>query len=544
MFLKFKTGRLNYYDSYGVFLDILQNHAMEMLTLVAMDLPQNLEDSQSIRQQKQRFLRSVTPVNPRNIVAGQYRNYVFHGKTQFKDETFNSSTATFGAVLLWISTPRWRGVPVFLVSGKALGEKSTYIRAVFKDSMFNLGSMPEFSGINPRELLFTISQSGVRHVTGPSIAFSDALLKNLPQNPVIECPFKKMQTEGHMVCLYEGEDRAYSVVVSNVALGRRETFVGLQQLTSAWNMWDLAVSHFTHGTLPLRLYDNGDEDKLKFTRGPFGLTFADDISTIPESEAPSSADLGPRLADKKVVIKPTLKLLETISRDLSVAAHASLNDAHFFHLAFPGGRTSKALFHSLTSERSFPWDRVHVWLVDERCVPSTHPQSNFRNAEEQLLTHVWVPYSRVHPMPVELGQGLCDPKDNGSRTYETWLRRYLNDGRRLEAAVLGVGVDGHIASLFPGGDYDFKVGEDIERPWVILTKSPPGSGIVQDRMTLTLRFLLDAKKLFVIVTGKDKHGVVEALSRDARENNDQLPVELLLDHNDISLYIDEDAYHG
>src|SRR6185503_1126164 len=131
------------------------------------------------------------------------------------------------------------------------------------------------------------------------------------------------------------------------------------------------------------------------------------------------------------------------------------------------------------SEGPLDWGRIHVFWGDERHVRPDDPRSNFRMARENLITRVPLPRENVHRVLAE----LPDPRDAASR-YEAALRDFFGlDDRafpRFDLVLLGMGLDGHTASLFPGND-----AVDEERRLAIAVPGP-GDGVSEWRITLTL----------------------------------------------------------
>jgi 6-phosphogluconolactonase len=158
-------------------------------------------------------------------------------------------------------------------------------------------------------------------------------------------------------------------------------------------------------------------------------------------------------------------------------------------VALAGGRTPRPFYERL-AEVDYPWGEVDVVFTDERCVPADHPDSNVRMAEENLLSRLH-PRPRVHAMPGT----ACD-----EAAYEAELRRAFPD-IRLDLAVLGLGEDGHAASLFPG---DPAVGE-TER-WVARVDRPD-----HPRLTLTIPVLTSAAVAMFLVSGESKRDALRAL---------------------------------
>ncbi|MHB9024218.1 MAG: 6-phosphogluconolactonase [Armatimonadota bacterium] len=117
-----------------------------------------------------------------------------------------------------------------------------------------------------------------------------------------------------------------------------------------------------------------------------------------------------------------------------------------FTLVLSGGQTPRATYARLASEpwaTRIDWPRVHVFWGDERCVPPDHPESNYRMAREALLDYVPIPAQNIHRILGEL------PPDDAARDYEQILRRFFGVAPRFDLVLLGMGDDGHTASLFP-----------------------------------------------------------------------------------------------
>ena len=158
-------------------------------------------------------------------------------------------------------------------------------------------------------------------------------------------------------------------------------------------------------------------------------------------------------------------------------------------LALAGGSTPRELYRRLAL-LPYPWREVDVFFGDERCVPPDHPDSNLRMATEALLSRV---PARVHPMTG------CDPG-----RYEAELSAVLGPGLpRFDLVFLGLGEDGHTASLFPGD----RATLETER-WVVLVDRPD-----HRRMTLTLPVLSAARVVAFLVAGRAKRDALARLLR-------------------------------
>ncbi|PKX91883.1 glucose-6-phosphate dehydrogenase [Aspergillus novofumigatus IBT 16806] len=128
-------GRGGYFDEFGIIRDVMQNHLLQVLTLLAMERPISFS-SEDIRDEKVRVLRAMDPIEPKNVIIGQYGKSLDGSKPAYKeDDTVpkDSRCPTFCAMVAYIKNERWDGVPFILKAGKALNEQKTEIRIQFRD---------------------------------------------------------------------------------------------------------------------------------------------------------------------------------------------------------------------------------------------------------------------------------------------------------------------------------------------------------------------------------------------------------------------------
>ena len=186
---------------------------------------------------------------------------------------------------------------------------------------------------------------------------------------------------------------------------------------------------------------------------------------------------------------PPLKVFET-SDQLAAAAAAivaqTLRAAARTRLVLAGGSTALPCYE-LLSEMQLPWGRVTVLFGDERCVPPSDPESNFRMAADSLLNRV-IP-ATVHRIPAELGP------DQAAAAYEPVVA-----AGPLDLVLLGIGPDGHTASLFP--DHPALQAGGLVVAVHGAPKPPP------DRVSLTLSALREARRVLMLVAGPDKADAV------------------------------------
>ncbi len=236
---------------------------------------------------------------------------------------------------------------------------------------------------------------------------------------------------------------------------------------------------------------------------------------------------------------------EVVSPTAERAAHAladrlvrhltqRLHTAPAVHLALSGG-SSGALFCDVLADRRelslSEWLRIHLWMVDERSVPDDDPRLNFALIRDRLAPRVPVPSANLHPMPV------LDA--DGAAKYESKLASALAPpacGGCLDAVVLGVGADGHTASLFP---HSPALDERTRR---VAVNDGPSVTPPRPRMTLTYPALGSARLIAFLVTGANKRAPLAKLTGGST-NVDSLPIAGIVpsEHSEMAWFIDQDA---
>ena len=188
-----------------------------------------------------------------------------------------------------------------------------------------------------------------------------------------------------------------------------------------------------------------------------------------------------------------------------------------FAVALSGGSTPREM-HRLLAERPFvdriPWDSSHLFWIDERLVPYNDPASNFGTAEGDFISRVPVPRENVHPMPI------AHPPERAAAAYQATLQNFFAAKPAFDLVYLGIGEDGHVASLFPAKDHP----ETPDR-WVLADKD--GRPSVW-RVSLTLTVLNQAKHIVFLACGSSKASIV----RRVFENHGQrLPAQQIAPHS-------------
>lgn len=225
------------------------------------------------------------------------------------------------------------------------------------------------------------------------------------------------------------------------------------------------------------------------------------------------------------------RLFRAVARRLAAAARRDVAGRGAFHWALAGGSTPEGLYRLLAGPdfaHRVPWAGVHVWFGDERCVGPDHPDSNYRMAREALLDHVPLPPAQVHRMPGEA------PPAEAASGYAAALRAELPEGPGgapvLDLVLLGLGPDGHVASLFPG-----TAGLEAAEPAAAVHVPKLDAW----RLSLTLPVLNAARRVWILASGPDKAAVVrEAL---APPGPAPLPVQRLASAGEWVWFLDEAA---
>lgn len=198
-------------------------------------------------------------------------------------------------------------------------------------------------------------------------------------------------------------------------------------------------------------------------------------------------------------------------------AQEAVTDHGLFSVTLAGGHTPRQVYELLATEHfdsRIAWSRVHLFFGDERCVPPDHPESNYGMVYSTLISKITIPESNVHRI---IGEG--DAEAN-AQSYERELKTFFPGltWPRFELVLLGMGKDGHTASLFPRDD-----ALKEKTRWVVKTRMEQTR---QDRLTLTVPVFNHAVHAIFLVTGKDKSQRFAEVLHD-RSGPTQLPAQVI-----------------
>jgi 6-phosphogluconolactonase len=201
-------------------------------------------------------------------------------------------------------------------------------------------------------------------------------------------------------------------------------------------------------------------------------------------------------------------------------------------VSLSGGSTPRRLYRLLAEapfREALPWDRLHWFWGDERFVPADHPDSNYRMVREALLSRAPVPAANIHPVPTA-GDPAAAARDYARTLQGFYGAETLDLARPLfDIELMGLGPDGHTASLFPGSPV-----LDERRRWVaeVVGEKP------EDRITLSYPVLESSRRSAFLVAGADKR---DALRR-VLAGDQALPAARFAPLGDLVWFVDQDAH--
>lgn len=541
-------GRTRFYNEYGVIRDVLQNHLTEVLSLVAMETPSDINNVTEFHQEKIRFLQSVKTLHRYSTVVGQYQDYTKDCESDHgKPVPSSYATPTFAATLLFLKTSKWNGVPFVLLSGKQLKERTAYVRIIFKKK-YTMKSSHDYCFLD--QMIFHIQGGGLKKPalivskSLPTVSrFSGWKLVSSKPDYLYDCPGESFNIFEPLV-----SHDAYSALINAAYHGKQDLFIGTEDLIASWEIWTPLLDSLK--SVSPRIYSKDTLESLDFSIRGQRLEFShplrdkscsrgglDDESCEPEERLTNMYKKNV-FRERSLVTGTSDEVVKVLAENILEKASTEVLRNGVFHLALSGGSSPLPLFKHLAFFcPDFPWHGTHIWLVDERCKPTTDKHSNYRSIYENLLQYVPIPSSNVHPMPVSLQNGLCAVSDRSEGYYEAEIRTLLSTDKSLDFVLLGVGPDGHTASLFPGSE------SLSANDWVTMTESKHMEPLGQ-RMTMTYNFMNKAKSIAVLVLGEKKADIVQKLaegSNDARDVKLIPIVGINPQSNDLKWYIDDNA---
>jgi 6-phosphogluconolactonase len=226
------------------------------------------------------------------------------------------------------------------------------------------------------------------------------------------------------------------------------------------------------------------------------------------------------------VFEDSRGLVETAAKAFAEEAERSVREKRCFAVALAGGSTPKALYELLATEYrdAFDWSKLHAFFSDERCVPPDHEDSNYRMAYVALLSRV--PVGRVCRM-----RGELDPP-RAAALYEEELKAFFGGPPSFDLILLGIGEDGHTASLFPQSP-----ALEVRNRFVV---ENPVKKLRTIRLTLTIPAINSARKVVFLVAGEGKAEALKEILQGAADPHDY-PTKLVRPSNRPDWFVDRAA---
>lgn len=211
------------------------------------------------------------------------------------------------------------------------------------------------------------------------------------------------------------------------------------------------------------------------------------------------------------------ELSKFLDESVKFIENACIESKNKTSIALSGGSTPKPVYKELSESKNIPFNRIEFYQVDERYVPHDHPESNYKMIYESLIHKVENDIKDFHFFDTSL-------------SIEEAVKKYSKeiDDIKFDITILGMGTDGHIASLFPGSGA-LKENEKNAVHTETLKYD------IKDRLTITLPVIQRSRKILMLLKGGEKSQILKEMQASEKTKND-LPAKALIRHNDFSVY--------
>ncbi len=227
-------------------------------------------------------------------------------------------------------------------------------------------------------------------------------------------------------------------------------------------------------------------------------------------------------------------LCDSVIKRIIECAKMAIDQSGVFHFALAGGSTPKVVFERLATPEfstQIDWQKTHIWFGDERCVPAEHTDSNYRMANQALLSLVDLPETNIHRIPGEL-----EP-EQAVQHYTNELKQHITSTSKgfpvLDLMLQGLGPDGHTASLFPGTPVLEVIDQLVTAVYVEKMDSW--------RVSVTFPVLNAAQNLLFLVAGAGKAEIIKDIFQRSNNTRQLYPVEMLNSTGSVEWFLDEAA---
>ncbi len=518
-------SRGGYYDESGVLRDMFQNHILQVMSLVAMEPPTQFE-ADALRNEKVKLFNAIRPTSAERVdaeaVAGQYEGY-----RQEAGVPGDSTTPTYAALRLFIDNWRWQGVPFFIRSGKALAAKTSEIVIQFLCPPHMIFDIPRGETLTCNRLTLRIQPNeGIKLYFQTKLPDQGMRLQPADLAFSYRDSFKETPIP-----------EAYERLLLDALKGDASLFTRSDEIELCWGLIDPILQGWKEqGEAGLSRYSVGSwgpaaADEFIGRDGRRWINPSDQMEQSPATRCRRRADLTMTAETEHVVLPDAAAVAEAAVELFTASAAESIAVRGAFEVCLSGGSTPRRLYRHLVSAPEIgriDWSRVHLYFGDERCVPPDHPDSNYGMVARDLLEHLPVSVGGVHRM-----LGERDPHEAADAYEQLLIRRFGDGWPRFDLVLLGLGADGHTASLFPGSA---AVGERDRRCVACEVAS-----LRAWRLTLTLPVINAARRVVFLVVGAEKASALQRLW-NGRGVQDPMPSELVHpDDGQLVFLVDEAA---
>ncbi len=459
-------GRGKFYEEVGAIRDVVQNHLLEVVASLAMDPPVGYW-GEAQRDERIKVLRAISPFTGTSLVRGQFRGY-----REEPGVAPDSEVETYAAMQLHLNSWRWQGVPFFIRAGKCLPVTATEVMVILKappQQVFDEPVPPQSNyfrfRLGPDEVAIAV---GARTKSpGERMAGEEVEL--------YVCNASRRGARGLRAAHRRRDDRRRDAVRA-----RGQCRGGVGHCRRDHPSW--------RGGVPLRARDLGAA-----RGGPHGGAPRRLVQPAGLRQRPAG------LSAMQLVVAPTPEQAAALAaRHVAGALRRAVTTRAIATVALSGG-SSPIPFLTELARQPLPWESVHVYQVDERVAPRGDPARNLTALEAALCGEGPLPPAHLHALPVDSPDLQAAAGAYG---------RELEERAGLDVVHLGLGTDGHIASLFPGDPA-------LETAARSVAVVGPHAGY--RRLTLTLPVINAARDVVWFVTGAAKRAVLAALvAGDAR----------------------------
>jgi 6-phosphogluconolactonase len=206
------------------------------------------------------------------------------------------------------------------------------------------------------------------------------------------------------------------------------------------------------------------------------------------------------MSKREIRVLPSEKVLaEAAAEEFSKQAQEAVDRHGFFSVMLSGGNTPRSMYELLATRKEIPWRLTHVFWGDERMVPPDHPDSNYRMAMDAMLGSVPIPSEQIHRVRTDL-EAPAEVADDYTQELSRFAR--TTEPPRFDLVLLGMGEDGHTASLFPD------VPTPIEELWVIAPWVPH---LQMNRVSVTPRVFNFSERVMFLISDRKKAKTLQAV---------------------------------